>query len=116
MRLLTDVLADARDHARRAADHVEDIQLSDFAVDELRREAVCFCLIVVGEACNEAAKRLQMLPAEIPWAEIKGRRNILIHEYWQIDEAIVYNAARYEARPLAEHLGRLIDTPVESRA
>jgi uncharacterized protein with HEPN domain len=110
MRLLSNFLADASDHARRAAEHVEDIHLSDFVADRLRRDAVCFCLVLVGEACNEAAKRFQRLPAEIPWAEIRGMRNILVHEYWQIDDTIVYNAARHEAGPLAERLECLIES------
>jgi uncharacterized protein with HEPN domain len=70
--------------------------------------AVCFCLTVVGEACNQVANELANLPAEIPWTEIKGMRNILVHEYWHIDEAVVYNVARNEAHQLASQLGNLI--------
>ncbi len=35
-------------------------------------------------------------------------RNILVHEYWQIDETIIYNSARNEAELLADILDRLI--------
>jgi uncharacterized protein with HEPN domain len=108
MRPLAELLADACDHARRAARPVEGAELSGFVADALCRDAVCFCLVVVAEACNEAAKRLPRVPAEIPWAQIKGMRNILVHECWQIDDEIVYNVARSEAVALAGHLDRLI--------
>jgi uncharacterized protein with HEPN domain len=108
MRDLTGFLADARDYARRGAGYVRDIDPAAFASDQMRKDAVFFCLVIVGEACGEAAKQLRELPAEIPWAEIKGMRNILVHEYWQIDETIIYNSARNEAELLADTLDRLI--------
>ncbi|HEY1360656.1 MAG TPA: HepT-like ribonuclease domain-containing protein [Xanthobacteraceae bacterium] len=103
-------LSDAREYARRAAGYVEDVEEIAFASDIMRREAVCFCLLIVGEACVEAAKELVILPSGIPWMEIKGMRNILVHEYWQIDEAIIYKVARDEAVPLADQLDAMIDS------
>jgi uncharacterized protein with HEPN domain len=102
-------LADARDYARRGAAYVRDVDSAAFASDRMRRDAVCFCLVIVGEACNEAARQLKTLPPEIPWGEIKGMRNILVHQYWQIDEVVIYNAARNEAEPLADLLEQLIE-------
>jgi uncharacterized protein with HEPN domain len=104
MRLVVQRLADARDYARRAAGYVDGIGLTAFTADTVRREAVCFCLMIVGEACVEAAKQLQKLPSDIPWAAIKGMRNVLVHEYWQIDDTIIYNTARDDAEPLATQL------------
>lgn len=101
-------LADARDYARRGAAYVRDVDAAAFASDPMRKDAVCFCLVIVGEACNEAAKQLKELPPEIPWGEIKGMRNILVHQYWQIDDTVVYDSARNEAEPLAELLDLLI--------
>jgi uncharacterized protein with HEPN domain len=110
MRSLAELLADARDHARRAAGYVRDVNFVDFTADAMRLEAVCFSLVLVGEACNEASKQLQKLPPEIPWGEIKGMRNILVHEYWQIDPSIVYDVARNEAELLSNRLEDLIAT------
>jgi uncharacterized protein with HEPN domain len=70
---------------------------------------VCFCLLVVGEACIQAAKESPTLPADVPWGEIRGMRNLLVHEYWQIDDEIIYNVARREAEPLARRLDGLIN-------
>jgi uncharacterized protein with HEPN domain len=108
MRSIVSWLAEARDRARHAASYVDAIDQVSFAADTMRMHAVCFCLTVVGEACNQAAKDLTNLPSEIPWTEIKGMRNILVHEYWHIDEAVVYNVARNEAQQLASQLDKLI--------
>jgi uncharacterized protein with HEPN domain len=111
MRDVADLLADARDHARKAAGYVAGIDVPTFAADAMRREAVCFCLLVIGEACRQISIARKNLPTEIPWAEINGMRNILVHEYWQVDESIIYNVARNEAEPLADHFDRLSQEP-----
>lgn len=107
MRDVADLLADARDHARKAARYVASIDVPTFAADAMRREAVCFCLLVIGEACRQISISRMNLPTDIPWAEINGMRNILVHEYWQIDDSIIYNVARHEAESLAHHFERL---------
>jgi uncharacterized protein with HEPN domain len=112
MRSIIARLTDARDYAREAAACVDRIGLAEFSADSLRRHAVCFCLVVVGEACIEVSKGLSERAPEIPWAEIKGMRNILVHEYWQIDGEIVYNVARDDAEVLAAWLDRLLEEMV----
>jgi uncharacterized protein with HEPN domain len=107
IRRLVEVLADASYYARRATAYVQGIGLTEFTADVTRREAVCFCPVVVGEACDGASKELTPLPTDIPWPQIKEMRNILVHEYWQIDDRTVYNVARYEAPKLADQLDEI---------
>ncbi len=109
MRSLIECLVDARDYARRAAGYVKGMMLPAFTADAIRRDAVCFCLSILGEACSEATKQTNKLPADIPWVAIKGMRNVLIHEYWRIDDEIVYNAAQKDAELLASRLDDLIN-------
>ena len=112
MRSIIARLADARDYARAAAGYVSGIELAEFSANPLRQHAVCYCLLVVGEACMEVSRGLSERAPEIPWAAIEGMRNILVHEYWQIDEEIVYNIARDDAEVLAAWLDRLLEEMV----
>jgi hypothetical protein len=48
MRSIVELLIDARDYARRASEYVKDGGYSAFAADQLRQDAVCFCLVVAG--------------------------------------------------------------------
>jgi uncharacterized protein with HEPN domain len=107
IRRLVEYLADASYYARQASAYVEGLELTEFVADVMRREAVCFCLVVVGEACDGAAKELAPLPPHIPWPHIKEMRNILVHEYWQIDYITVYNVARRDAPTLADDLDEI---------
>jgi uncharacterized protein with HEPN domain len=103
-------LSDARNYARQAAHFVEGVDYASFARDEMRKSAVCFCIVVVAEACNLGKQQLREAPGDIPWEQIKGMRNILLHTYWLIDYAIVFEVARDHASVLADRLDRLIET------
>ena len=107
IRNLVELLADASHYGRRAQAYVRGIELADFVADTMRREAVCFCLTVVGEACDRVSKELTPLPPDIPWPQIKEMRNILVHEYWQIHDVTVYNVARHDAPKLADQLDEI---------
>jgi uncharacterized protein with HEPN domain len=69
MRNIVELLIDARDHARRASEYVKVGGHSEFAAARLRQDAVCFCLVVIGEACGQAARQMLMLPPEFPGAQ-----------------------------------------------
>jgi uncharacterized protein with HEPN domain len=107
MPTIFELLVDARNHARRAASYA-DVEFSTFASETIRRDAVCFCLIIVGEACNLLRPEIRDANTDVPWERIKGMRNRLAHSYWLIDDAIVYNVARNDASALAERLDRLV--------
>lgn len=99
MPVTAELLADAREYARRAARFAQDVDYAAFVADEMRMAAICFCIVVMGEAFNQLSERSAKLPAEIPVPQIKGMRNILVHSYWLIDDRIVYNVARIRADP-----------------
>jgi uncharacterized protein with HEPN domain len=110
MSRVREFLGDARDFARKAAQFVDGVDYASFAKDEIRKSAVCFCIVVVAEACNLVSQQLGDLPSDIPWERIRAMRNILVHTYWLIDDAIVFEVARDHAPVLADQLDRLIET------
>jgi len=105
---LAQLLADARDYARRAARFADGVDSAIFVADEMRMAAVCFCIIVIAEAFNQLGQQKAALPEDLPVPQIRGMRNILVHSYWLIDDTIVYNVARVYAPILADRLDRLI--------
>jgi uncharacterized protein with HEPN domain len=72
MRSIIELLIDARDYARRASEYVKDGGYSAFAADRLRQDAVCFCLVVAGEACGQAAKQMLNAPTRNSLGRDKG--------------------------------------------
>lgn len=102
-------LSDARDHALEARKFAIGLNQEPFDGDGRSRFAVCFCLIVVGEALNQVPRDVQALAPEIPWAAINGLRNRLVHGYWRIEMQIILRIAQADVLALASSIDRLIE-------
>jgi uncharacterized protein with HEPN domain len=63
---------------------------NEFILDDRTQLAVIRLLEIIGEASNHISQDLILLVPEIPWRDIVGLRNILIHEYFNVDNDIVW--------------------------
>ena len=64
---------------------------SDFAADELLHDAVIRNLEVIGEAVAKLSPGLRSSHADVPWVDIAGMRNRLIHGYMTVNLGIVWS-------------------------
>jgi uncharacterized protein with HEPN domain len=76
--------------------------LDDFLRDDMLRAAVERNLGIIGEAARRISEELKQEHPEIPWRKIIAQRNVLIHEYDDIDYKEIWEVATL-------HLPRLID-------
>jgi uncharacterized protein with HEPN domain len=83
---LWDMLAAAHDVQKIAG----ALTLEAFQSDIVRMRATERCLEIIGEAARRVSKEFQQSHADIPWSDIIGQRNILAHEYGQIDYELLY--------------------------
>ena len=100
-------VADILAAAERIARYTAALHESAFARDERTVEAVCFALVVIGEAATHVPDDVQAAAPQIPWRNMKGMRNIAAHEYFGIDVATVWQTATVDVpalRPLLERL------------
>lgn len=45
---------------------------------------------IIGEAASNVPEEIQYRYRDLPWAQLKGIRNVLIHEYFGVDTAILW--------------------------
>jgi len=63
---------------------------------------------IIGEAANQVSERTkEQLPA-IPWADITGMRNRLVHVYFDINLEILWQTAQHDLPPLIAALERVL--------
>ena len=70
------------EYAEKAERFVHGIGLADFQKDEQKVLAVVRALEVIGEAARQIPRSLRNRNPDIPWRQITGMRNIVIHEYF----------------------------------
>jgi uncharacterized protein with HEPN domain len=55
-----------------------------FLSDDLTQNAVVHCIQIIGEAARKVSPQYQETHPDIPWKEIVGMRNRIVHEYFRI--------------------------------
>ncbi len=59
--------------------------LNSFQSNKMLQSAVLHQLMIIGEAVAHLSPELRARYPEIPWADIKAFRNIIVHDYFGID-------------------------------
>jgi len=62
-----------------------------FNADELIQTWIVHHITIIGEACRSLPDDFQARYANVPWADIIGMRNILVHHYFGIDTEAVWS-------------------------
>jgi len=76
--------------------HAEDRN----AQERLRRDAILYNLMILGEAVKGLSDETKAKRPEIPWRQISGLRDLLAHEYYRIDMKEIEGILRHDLVPL----------------
>lgn len=96
------------DHAREALAMVEGKSRANLDSERQLNLALVRLLEIVGEAAGRVSRDEQATHPQIPWAEIVGLRNRLIHGYDSVDLDIVWQILKHDVPSLAEALERIL--------
>ena len=71
--------------------YTKDLSYDSFIADDMVYYAVVKNIEIIGEAANMLTAEFQIAHPKTPWKTIKGMRNYIVHEYFQIDSNVVWN-------------------------
>ena len=80
-----------------------------FFEDEMVQVWVIHHLEIVGEAARGISPEFRKRYEKIPWSEIIGMRNILIHHYFGIDREAVWRVVEHDLPLLKEQFQQALD-------
>lgn len=86
-----------------------DLSYEEYADDWMAVDIVQMNLLVFGEAARHIPDSIVRAYPNIPWMEIRGLRNVIAHEYDQVDYEIVWTVVQEELPPLIPLLQRILD-------
>ncbi len=103
-------LHDILERATKIFDHTKDLrEIADLEKNSWMQDAIFRNLEVMGEAAKRIPEEYCEKHPEIPWKEIKGTRDRLIHQYSEVSVLIIWDIIKKELQDLIENLERLID-------
>lgn len=74
--------------------YIEGMTAESFKKNELVIDAVIRNLEVIGEASKSIPSTIRRSHPDIPWDQMNGMRNLLIHEYFGVDVPTVWHTAK----------------------
>ncbi len=71
--------------------YTKDVSKDDFLNNSMMYNATLRQLEVIGEASNRLSSEVIQNNTDIPWARIIALRNLVIHEYFGVDDITIWN-------------------------
>ena len=94
--------------ARLIVDFSQDMDVSGFEQDALTRSAVLYQFAILGEAVKRLSDGFREAHHEIPWSEIAGMRDRLIHGYDNVDPQQVLDTVERDVPELLHFIEPLL--------
>jgi uncharacterized protein with HEPN domain len=101
-------LVDILEAARLAVSFIEGVDKAVFDENVMIQSAVIRQIEVVGEATKRLSEQLREGNPHIPWRNMAGMRDILIHAYDHVDPDEVWNAVQLSIPGLIRQLEKLL--------
>ena len=97
--------------AQKAMRFASDRSRADLESDELLALGLVRLLEIVGEAATRVTQTTRDRHTAVPWAQVVGMRNRLIHGYDVIDLDVLWQTITEDLPPLVRELERMLPAP-----
>ena len=87
-------LGHIRDAIEKIENYISDVDYERFVLNDMMVDAVLRELAVIGEATNSLSRDFRRNHPEIPFRDIIDMRNILIHNYTDVDIKVVWETCK----------------------
>lgn len=95
-----DILAALRAIAR----YTDGMTMGEFVGDARTMDAVVRNLMTMGESIRWIPEPILEAHPDVPWRTLRGMRNVVVHEYFGVDPAILWETVRGDLPPLEADL------------
>ena len=89
--------------------YTSQIDHEAFLSDELVIDGVARNLEIIGEATRQLPEEFRRSHAEVPWSEIAGLRNRIVHDYFGLDLEIIWEIIQHDLPQLENKIRVLRD-------
>ena len=94
--------------AELALQFVEGLEFEDFQNNVEKQYAVTRAFEIIGEAARNVPAEVRAVSPQLPWSEMIGMRNVLIHDYVGVDEAVIWRTIQEDLPSLCESVRAIL--------
>jgi len=98
-----------RDYCREAVDMLAGKTQADLAQNRMLELALVRLIEIIGEAASKVSSGMKSSNPHVPWREIIGMRNRLIHGYDTVDLKVLWDTIAEDLPPLIADLENIIE-------
>lgn len=88
--------------------HTKSKSADEIESDDLLIDSIMFRLVQIAESSDKVTAEFKSAHRELPWKEIKGMRNRIVHDYGIVDLTIICDTVKNEFPKLHDQLTRLL--------
>ena len=104
-------LWDMLEVSRRVTESLRGVSLEQYRVDENLKMATERRIEIIGEPAGRVSQAFRDTHPDIPWRQVIAQRNVLAHEYGDIDDDLTWALVTAHVPKLIADLERCVPTP-----
>lgn len=84
--------------------HMKDVDMQELNDNEVLLDSMLFRMIQISENAKKLSAEYKIATANLPWNELIGLRNRIVHDYGNVDLRIVFDTLKYDIPLLLKQL------------
>ena len=89
--------------------YTRGMEFKTFTEDRKTVDAVVRNLIIIGEAAVQIPEDICLKYSKVPWYDMRGMRNFVVHEYFRASDAVIWDTVQLDLPPLPALLKKILE-------
>jgi len=101
-------LIDISNAIQRILRYSQNLTRQNLELNDEKQSAILYQITIIGEATKRLSLEFRQENPEVPWREMAGMRDVIVHEYDQLDLDVIWDVIHDKLPNLLRQISALI--------